>query len=103
MTLYDVLRATYPGLDFGSECRLRDDGSGPYIAEWHRAEPQPNEADLLANFDVTLYENRRTWKQQAADRKARAARKTLALPDSADPQLLQDKLNAALALLELRT
>ena len=102
MTLYDVLRATYPDLDFESECRLRDDGSGPYIAVWNRPEPQPNEADLLANFDATLYENRLAWKQQAADRKTRAARKTLALPDSADPQLLQDKLNAALALLELR-
>jgi len=42
------------------------------------------------------------WAEQARNRKERAARKTLALPDSDAPEILQDKLNAALALLELR-
>jgi hypothetical protein len=41
------------------------------------------------------------WAAQAQARKERAARKALALPDSDDPTILKQKLNAALALLNL--
>jgi hypothetical protein len=42
------------------------------------------------------------WADQAQARKERDARKVLALPDSDDPAILKQKLNAALALLNVR-
>jgi len=41
------------------------------------------------------------WADQAQARKEREARKALALPDSDDPTILKQKLNAALALLNV--
>ena len=46
--------------------------------------------------------NRAQWSEQAQARKERDARKVLALPDSDDPAILKQKLNAALALLDVR-
>jgi hypothetical protein len=107
MSLVIALRAAYPGITFSmlpdaADCQLQDDGDGAYIAAWNRAEPKPNEAELLANFDLALYENRRLWAAQAQSRKERDARNALALPDSDDPKILKQKLNAALALLNVR-
>lgn len=38
----------FPDIDFLTECVLQDDGSGPYIAEWNRPEPQPTQAEIEA-------------------------------------------------------
>lgn len=46
--------------------------------------------------------NQTQWAEQAQARKDREARKVLALPDSEDPAMLKQKLNAALALLNVR-
>lgn len=103
VNLVDALKTNYLEINFESECILRDDGDGVvYIAAWNRPEPQPDEATLLANFDADLYQNQKLWKQQAVDRKTRSAQKTLSQPDSNDPAVLKDKLNAALTLLNLR-
>lgn len=106
MSLITALQAGYPGIAIGhdpsSDCMLQDDGAGPYIVHWNRPEPQPNEAELLANFDADLYANQQTWAAQARSRKDREARKALALPDSDDPKILKQKLDAALALLNVR-
>lgn len=48
MMLSTALSHLYPGIDFLSECILQDDGSGPYIAAWHRPEPQPTLAEIDA-------------------------------------------------------
>ena len=41
----------FPGIRIGlsgAECVLRDDGAGPYIAEWNRPGPQPTPAEIAA-------------------------------------------------------
>jgi hypothetical protein len=46
--LSDRLAVLFPGIDFVADVEIRDDGSGPRIAAWHRPEPQPTEAELRA-------------------------------------------------------
>ena len=46
--LPEVLAYLYPGIDFMQECRLQDDGTGPYIAFWSRSEPQPTQEEINA-------------------------------------------------------
>ena len=36
----------FPGINFESECIVEDAGSGPYIAQWNRLEPQPTQAEI---------------------------------------------------------
>lgn len=38
----------FPDIDMLNECVLQDDGSGPYIAQWNRPEPQPTQAEIEA-------------------------------------------------------
>lgn len=47
MTLQSRLRVLFPAAPKGSWV-LRDDGEGPYIAEWHLDSPQPGEQELAA-------------------------------------------------------
>lgn len=46
--LATTLTQLYPGIEFVEECRLQDDGAGPYIAQWNRPEPQPTQAEIDA-------------------------------------------------------
>lgn len=48
LDLAGALRVLYPDLDLAADVGIRDDGDGPYIAAWHRPEPQPTEAELRA-------------------------------------------------------
>lgn len=51
--LISALQDAYPGITYllpGDDCIIMDDGAGPYIKHWNRAEPKPNEADVLAQF-----------------------------------------------------
>ena len=105
--LRNALLQQYPDLQFGPnesgvECAIFRENGVDSIVQWNRPEPKPDEAELLANFDAGLYANRQTWEAQARARKDREARKALALPDSDDPAILKQKLNAALALLNVR-
>lgn len=52
--LSQTLQHLYPGIDLLSECRLQDDGNGPYIAQWHRPEPQPTPAEIEAAYPAAL-------------------------------------------------
>lgn len=45
-----VLSFLFPGIDLFKECRLQDDGIGPYIAQWNRPEPQPTQAEIEAAY-----------------------------------------------------
>lgn len=44
----DALRHLFPDIDFRAHCELVDDGSGPRIVRWMRAEPQPTVAEIEA-------------------------------------------------------
>lgn len=46
ISLAAKLRYLIPDLDFLHECILRDDGNGPYIAEWNRQESQPTQNEI---------------------------------------------------------
>ncbi len=46
--LAETLQFLFPGIDFLYDCRLQDDGTGPYIAAWYRTEPQPTQTELNA-------------------------------------------------------
>jgi len=46
--LAETLQFLFPDIDFLSDCRLQDDGTGPYIAAWYRPEPQPTQTELNA-------------------------------------------------------
>ena len=46
--LANSLKQLFPNLDFRTECILQDDGNGPYIKQWNRAEPIPTVAEILA-------------------------------------------------------
>lgn len=48
MSLATSIEYLFPGINFLTECRLQDDGAGPYIAKWNRQEPQPTQAELDA-------------------------------------------------------
>jgi len=62
-----ALKHLFPDIDFlpGRDCDLVDDGKGPYIAAWRRAERQPTTQELEAVLPVA----------QAALAAAEAARK----------------------------
>jgi len=49
-----TLKYLFPGIDLLAECRLRDDGSGVYIDQWHRTEPQPTQAEIEAAYPAAL-------------------------------------------------
>jgi len=40
----------FPGINFETECIVEDAGNGPYIAQWHRPEPQPTPAEIEAAY-----------------------------------------------------
>jgi hypothetical protein len=42
------LSVLFPGIDLVTDVEIRDDGSGPRIAAWHRPEPKPTPAELAA-------------------------------------------------------
>jgi hypothetical protein len=46
--LAKTLEYMFPGIDFMSDCILQDDGDGPYIKAWRRAEKQPTQAEIEA-------------------------------------------------------
>ena len=48
MNISSIISSMYPGIDFLSDCKLQDDGNGPYIAAWNRPEPQPTQAEIDA-------------------------------------------------------
>lgn len=50
MDLHKTLLALFPDYEEG-DWRLQNDGSGPFIAEWNRAEPQPPQGQLNAVSD----------------------------------------------------
>ena len=43
-----TIQYLFPGIDMLTECVLRDDGAGPYIAQWNRPEPQPTTEQIAA-------------------------------------------------------
>lgn len=42
------LKWLFPAGQAGTDWTLQDDGAGPFIASWNRAEPQPNDAQIDA-------------------------------------------------------
>ena len=54
MNLHAVVSQLFPGIDFERECLLQDDGSGPYIKAWRRAEKQPTLDELKAAEPAAL-------------------------------------------------
>lgn len=44
----------FPGINFETECIMEDAGSGPYIAQWNRHEPQPTDAEIEAAYPAAL-------------------------------------------------
>lgn len=81
-----------------SDCiGVADNGDGTYRLDFANSPSR-----LATDEEIILATNRQTWAAQAQARKDRDARKALALPDSDDPKILKQKLNAALALLNVR-
>lgn len=54
MNLHAVVSQLFPGIDFERECLLQDDGAGPYIKAWRRAEKQPTPEELKAAEPAAL-------------------------------------------------
>jgi len=52
------LAVLFTGFDHDRDATLFDDGTGPRIVRWNRAEPQPTEAELRA---VVIPPAERTW------------------------------------------
>lgn len=46
----DAIGQLFPNAVFGKDVLLRDDGAGPFIAQWNLASPQPTDAE----FDAAL-------------------------------------------------
>ena len=42
------LKLLFPDINFQIDCYLQDDGDGPYIRHWYRAESEPTQAELDA-------------------------------------------------------
>jgi hypothetical protein len=43
-----TLSYLFPGINFLGDCRLQDDGAGPYISHWGRPEPRPTPEEIEA-------------------------------------------------------
>lgn len=52
--LPQTLAHLFPGINFQDECILQDEGAGPYIKAWRRAERQPTDAELKAAEPAAL-------------------------------------------------
>lgn len=52
--LAETIQYLYPGIDLRNECLLQDDGAGPYIKAWRRAEKQPTIDELKAAEPAAL-------------------------------------------------
>lgn len=77
MNLAAVLRYLFPGIVIGeqgqSECTIEDDGKGPRIAKWMRAEKQPTMAEIEAAWPaVQAALAQAAAEKQAADDHQRA-------------------------------
>lgn len=71
--LAKTLQFLFPGIDFLSDCQLRDDGAGPYIAAWHRPEPQPTQGELSAAELPAAKQGKRSAINEEATRRILAA------------------------------
>lgn len=49
-----ALQYLFPGIDLSRDVLIEDDGKGPRIAKWLRAEKQPTDAELLAAEPAAL-------------------------------------------------
>lgn len=49
-----ALKYLFPGIDLSADVVIEDDGKGPRIAKWLRAERQPTDAELLAAEPAAL-------------------------------------------------
>lgn len=49
-----ALKYLFPDIDLSSDVVIEDDGKGPRIAKWLRAERQPTDAELLAAEPAAL-------------------------------------------------
>ncbi len=49
-----ALQYLFPGIDLSRDVLIEDDGKGPRIAKWLRAERQPTDAELLAAEPAAL-------------------------------------------------
>lgn len=49
-----ALKYLFPGIDLSSDIVIEDDGKGPRIAKWLRAERQPTDAELKAAEPAAL-------------------------------------------------
>jgi hypothetical protein len=52
--LPQTLGHLFPGINFQDECILQDEGAGPYIKAWRRAEKQPTLEELRAAEPAAL-------------------------------------------------
>ncbi|MDH1055581.1 XkdW family protein [Aquipseudomonas alcaligenes] len=52
--LYDAIKQLFPKAVAGTDFLLRDDGEGPFIAQWNLAEPKPTAAALAAAGKTVL-------------------------------------------------
>lgn len=71
--LAETLQFLFPDIDFLSDCRLQDDGTGPYIAAWYRPEPQPTQTELNAAELPARKQNKRDEINKEATRRILAA------------------------------
>lgn len=71
MSLATSIEYLFPGINFLTECRLQDDGAGPYIAKWNRQEPQPTQAELdAAALPAAKAEKRKSVTQERMRRES---------------------------------
>ena len=51
-TIHELVQAAYPGADPMTDYIVRDDGAGPYLAEWHIAGPVPAGVNVVAETPI---------------------------------------------------
>jgi len=94
-----TLKYMFPSIDLLAECRLQDDGAGPYIAQWNRPEPQPTQAEIEAAYPAALAAAQRAAIPSITRAQAKAALIITGLIAQVQPAIdaIPDPLQRALA------
>lgn len=78
-----ALKYLFPGIDLSADVVIEDDGKGPRIAKWLRAERQPTYAELLAAEPAALAaEQAKAAERQEAEAARDDAKRALAALDT---------------------
>lgn len=97
--LQTTISHLFPGTDFLRDVILQDDGSGPYIAQWNRPEPQPTQAEIEATHPAALAAAQRAAIPSITRAQAKAALIISGLIAQVQPAIdaIPDPLQRALA------